>query len=221
MKLTVGGDRFLVVRGKGEPNVRGFPPLPPGFNGWLYLNEESPNVLYYFNYLGKRVPFCGNATRALGYLLAGGKDSEVEVWAAGPKRVLVRGREVGIVLRLKVSVRGEHSVVLMEGVKHVVLPVSGIREFPLRELYLSLVKGGMPYHVNAYERVGEHLFVRTWEYGYPSEPLGCATGTLSSAADFILRKGVREVKTLVRSGDEGLITGDGETFTMWHRLSFL
>ncbi|GEM_PF-1119251 len=218
MRLAVGGDRFLIVRGRGEPDVRSFPPLPGGFNGWLYVREEHPNVLYYFNYMGERVPFCGNATRILGYLLAGGGDSEVEVWASGPKRVLVRGREVGIVLRPNVMPRGDHSVVVMDGVRHVVFPVSGARDYPLRSLYLSVVKGGMPYHVNIYEYLGGYLFVRTWEYGYPYEPLGCATGTLSSAADFILRRGFREVRTMVRSGDEGLITGDGDTFTMWHTV---
>ncbi len=219
MRLSVGGDRFLIVRGEGEPDVGGFPTLPEGFNGWLYLNEERPNELYYFNYMGRRVPFCGNATRILGYLLANGRDAEVEVWASGPKRVLVRGREVGIVLRPNVAVRGDHSVVVMEGVRHIVFPVSKVRDYPLRNLYLSLTRGGgVPYHVNIYEYVEGYLFVRTWEYGYPYEPLGCATGTLSSAADFILRKGFREVRTLVRSGDVGLVTGDGDTFTMWHAV---
>ena len=220
MKVAIGGDRFLVVRGGGVPKLSEFPPLPEGFSGWIYV-REGERTLYYFNYLGRRVPFCGNATRVLGYLLLGGRDGEVEVDASGPKRVIVRGDRVGITLRLTVSLRGDHSLVSMEGVRHVVFPVEDVLGFPLREAYLSLVKGGMEYHLNAYSRIGDVLFVRTWEYGYPYEPMGCATGTLSAAADFILRRGLHRVRTLVRSGDEGEVSGDGENFTLWHRIETL
>ncbi len=219
MRVSIGGDRFLVVRGSGEPDPAHFPDLPEGFNGWVYIGEERPTELYYFNYLGDRVPFCGNATRVVGYLSLNGRNGEIVVDAHGPKVVKVRGDYVGITLDLAVNVRGDHSLVEMEGVKHLVVPVVGrMEDFPLREFYRATVKGGMPYHTNVYTLVGDSLFVRTWEYGYPEEPLGCATGTLSSAADFLLRHGLNRVKTVVRSGDVGMVSGDGRTFTMWHRI---
>ncbi|NPA80105.1 MAG: hypothetical protein GXO29_03535 [Thermotogae bacterium] len=218
MIARIGGDRFKVIRGRGRPDPSSFPPLPPEFNGWIYLDSEAPDRLHYFNYMGERVPFCGNATRVVGYLLLGGRDGETHVLASGPKRVRVRGEWVGIELPVRAALRADHAVMRMEGVEHFVMPVRNVLAYHLKALYDSVEKAGLRYHINIYEPVGDAIFVRTWEYGHPREALGCATGTLSSAAHFIITKGMHRVRTRVLSGDEGVVSGDGEIFILWNRL---
>ncbi len=216
MKIKIGGDRFLIFEGGGD-----FPPLPDGFSGWIAVSPKRPNRLNYYNYLGKPVPFCGNATRALAFYLLGGGGGEVDIEASGEKRVVVRGDFVGIDLRVGLDLRGEYSVVRMEGVEHVVLPVSGISDVNLREVYNGFVRGGLEFHVNVYEPVGEGILVRTWEYGYPEEAEGCATGSLSAACDHLLRNSLRETRVKVRSGDVGWVHGDGERCWLWNRVEVL
>ncbi|NPB03793.1 MAG: hypothetical protein GXO39_05200 [Thermotogae bacterium] len=216
MRVSIGGDTFLVLHGKGRPNPHAFPPLERRMSGWIYVDHHDPRRLYYFNYLKHLVPFCGNAARVLGYILLGGKNGSIEVYASGPKFVIVRDGKVGITLNLKVGILGDHTKVRMEGVEHLVFPVSGVQNYPLRALYISL--RSLKIHVNIYEKLGDHLFVRTWEYNYPNEPEGCATGTLAAASDYLLRNSLHRITTLVRSGDMGEVSGDGETFTLWHRI---
>jgi hypothetical protein len=53
MRFRIGGDTFVVVKNEEEIDLKF-----RGISGWIVEDEER---LIYINYLGKKVPFCGNA----------------------------------------------------------------------------------------------------------------------------------------------------------------
>ncbi len=170
--------------------------------------------LVYINYLGNRVEFCGNAARVVGYLNAVKRGMrEYRVYASGYKNVLVKGNTVGIELEVDIRNFGEFSLVGMEGVKHLVFPGRFSPEY-LKVLSEGIQKVWENAHFNIYTYTNGCLFVRTWEYGYTYEPGGCATGTLASGADFIMRSGAYTVNVITLSGDKGRVYLKGSKFVL-------
>jgi len=205
MRVKIGGDSFIVVKSEEEIdlNLR-------GISGWIVEDEEN---LIYINYLGKRVPFCGNATRVVGFLNMMKKNlREYVVWAEGQKRVFLNGRMVGIELEVEYRNFGEFSTVHMEGVKHMVFPSGNVNFKPFLE--------NSDYHINFYRAFGDVLFVRTWEQGHPFEAWGCATGSLSAGIDYITRKGFYKVFVKTLSGDWGKVSMTKRGFLLENPIEY-
>jgi hypothetical protein len=205
MRFGIGGDRFILVRDESEIDLG-----VKGISGWIVEDEER---LIYINYLGKRVPFCGNATRVVGFINMIKKNlKDYVVWAEGPKRVFLNGNLVGIELEAEYRNFGEFSTVRMEGVKHMVFPSGNVNFKPFLE--------NSDYHINFYRQFGEILFVRTWEQNHPSEALGCATGSLSAGIDHIMRKGVHSVFVKTLSGDWGRVSMTRDGFCLENPIEY-
>ncbi len=205
MKFKIGGDSFIVVKSEDEidPDFR-------GISGWIVEDDER---LIYINYLGKRVPFCGNATRVVGFINMLKKNlKEYVVWAEGPKRVFLNGNLVGIEIEIEYKNFGEFSTVHMEGVKHMVLPSENVNFKPFLEI--------SDYHINFYRKFGDFIFVRTWEQGHPSEAWGCATGSLSSGIDYIMRRGIHRVLVKTLSGDWGRVSTTPRGFSLENPIEY-
>ncbi len=206
MIAFIGGDRFILVNSEKEISLN-----RENISGWIVLH---PKELIYINYMGKRVPFCGNAARVIGYLNASKRGlKEYIIDAKGPKKVIINGKSVGIEIPVIYKNFGEFSLVEMEGVKHIVFR-KRTKDLPLKPLAESIQKVWNDIHFNVYEYIGGKIFVRTWEYGYIYEPGGCATGTLACGVDYILRTSRSEIKTSTLSGDEGRVYVRGDSFVL-------
>lgn len=205
MRFRIGGDTFVVVKSEEEIDLK-----VRGISGWIVEDEER---LIYINYLGKKVPFCGNATRVVGFLNMMRKNlRDYVVWAEGPKKVYLNGNMVGIELEVEYRNFGEFSTVHMEGVKHMVFPSENPNFKPFLE--------NSDYHINFYKPFGGIIFVRTWEQGHPSEALGCATGSLSAGIDYIMRKSFHTVFVKTLSGDWGRVSISGKGFTLENPIEY-
>ncbi len=157
----------------------------------------------YINYLGRRVPFCGHATRALAWLAVRrglARGPEVRFWAWGKEWVAeVRDRWVWLDLGEVPSVASGGEIFLVESpVKHGVVFVRRLWNADLEALKEKL--GAPPLNLNFAEVVGEELWVRTLEHGYPEEPLSCGTGAAAAAAVFLKERGFEEVRVITRGG---------------------
>jgi len=206
MIASIGGDKFIIVNSEEEISLN-----RKDISGWIVLH---PKELIYINYMGNRVPFCGNATRVLGYLNASKYAlKEYIIDAKGPKKVIINGRSVGIEIEVIYKNFGEFSLVEMEGVKHIVFRKK-TKDLPLKPFAESIQKVWKDIHFNVYEYISGKIFVRTWEYGYIYEPGGCATGTLACGIDHILRTGKNEIETITLSGDEGRVYIKGNSFVL-------
>ncbi len=212
MIVEIGGDRFEVVESEDKIDLS-----KRGLSGWIVLHPEE---LIYINYLGKRVSFCGNATRVVGYINAKSRGlNEYTVYANGPKRVFINGDIVGIEVDVDYKNFGEFSVVKLEGVSHIVFYKKN-GDLPIKVLAKGLQKSLEGYHINYYYNYENKLFVRTWEYGYIYEPGGCATGGLSCGVDWIMRKGLICVVIKTLSGDYGRVFIKGEKFVLENKIFF-
>ncbi len=174
-------------------------------------DEEYPFRFLYINYMGKQVPFCGHAGRALPFfakLLGIVEGREIEyITPIGPKRAIIMEEEewkalVGMDMGEFFVSPMEEGFLVDVGVKHFVRGQNEIETFPLKEEALRFFEKHPSIHYNIFEEISAgKIKVRTWEYGYPHEPLSCATGSLSSAIAYSRITGHREVEVIPRSGE--------------------
>jgi|GEM_PF-1685951 len=179
-------------------------------------SRESDFTFTYYNYMGERVPFCGNAARALpvfARMIGIAKDNEIRFSAAGrfyTARVEKQGAWVNLgglrefVPASTRDVLGGRPWALVDiGVRHAVVFTFNLSEkdiFQVRDDLARFFK--LPEaHMNFAEVTGPgRIFVRTLEHGYPAEPLSCATGAAAAALVHAISHGAGEVEADTRGG---------------------
>ncbi len=186
-------------------------------------DRDYPFRFLYINYLGKRVPFCGHAGRALPFFakltgLVRGKEIEY-ISPIGPRKAIIIQEEqwkalVGIDMgKFHISPM-EDGFLVNVGVKHFVVGENEIATFPLREEAMKFFEKHPNIHFNIFEEISRgKIMVRTWEYDYPHEPMSCATGSLASAIAYHRITGYREIEVVPRSGESLFVEiEDGSAF---------
>lgn len=171
----------------------------------------------YYNYMGKPVPFCGNAARALPFFarIVGLIEKDETRFSAGGMTYTARVEKRGAWLSLgglrdfvppsTQDVLGGRPWALVDiGVLHAV-----VFTFDLSEKDITQVRDEMARffklpktHLNFAEVTSpDRIFVRTLEYGYPTEPLSCATGSVAAALVHAVNTGIGEVEVVTRGGN--------------------
>ena len=169
-------------------------PLPAGGYDFAFT---------YYNYMGDPVPFCGNAARALPFFARkmGLVDSDEVRFLANDRAYAARVGPDGVWLDLgglNFLEPGEVTVV-DAGVRHGVVFVENLEAADILALRERL--GSPPFHLNFAEVLSPGMiFVRTLEFGYPEEPLSCATGAISASLVHARENGLREVKIITKGG---------------------
>jgi len=174
-------------------------------------DKEYPFRFLYINYLGKEVPFCGHAGRALPYfarIIGMVSGNEIEyISPIGPKKAIILQEEgwkalVGLDMG-KFDIRPlDKGFVVDVGVQHFVRGTNDIDSFPLRNEAYRFFEKHPGIHFNIFEEISRgKIKVRTWEYGYPQEPLSCATGSLSAALTYSKITGRKKVEVVPLSGE--------------------
>lgn len=218
---TCAGSRFLKLHAAGNDFIAP-EELPPRLEEWAKgvcrrrLGVGADGVIYplphpeldfeflYINYLGKRVPFCGHATRALAWLAVErglAKGPRVRFWAWGKAwEARVQGRWVELSLGEpgELSKRGE-VYFLKDPVEHAVVFVQGLWNLNLWELRREL--GEPSVNLNFAEEQEGKLLVRTLEHGYPEEPLSCGTGAAAAGLVYLRLFRKNEVRVITKGGE--------------------
>ncbi len=195
-------------------------------------DEKYPFHFLYINYMGKQVPFCGHAGRALPFFakiigMVEGREIEY-ITPIGPKKAIILEEDgwkalVGLDMgKFHVSPMDDGLLVDV-GVKHFVRGQNEIEVFPLKEEALRFFEEHPSIHYNVFEEItAGKIKVRTWEYGYPEEPLSCATGSLSAAIAYFEITGYREIEVVPRSGESLFveIRDDSAFFSGWVKVVY-
>jgi len=221
-KLQASGNDFVAIRwedliqlGRPEEVARRVSRrhLSVGADGLISPapDKDYPFRFLYINYLGKEVPFCGHAGRALPYyarILGLAKGPEITYMSPiGPKKAIILQEEnwkalVGMDMGGFQITKLDRGYVVDVGVQHFVMEVKDIDTYPLRDEALRFFEKHPGIHFNVFEAVRHgKIKVRTWEYGYPEEPLSCATGSLSAAIAYSHLTGKKEVEVIPLSNE--------------------
>jgi len=165
------------------------------------LNEKTLEFAYY-NYMGNRVPFCGNAIRALPWFARKAgliETDEPVVMASGREyRVFLREHEAGVELEFKLLGPQKGVERLNIGVEHGVVFTEGLETRDIKALKARL--GNPEMNLNFAQEIPKGLMVRSLEQGYPEEPLSCATGAASAGVLYCLKKGLSRVDITTKGG---------------------
>ena len=225
------GDRARWVRGVCRRGVS------VGADGVLVVAPEGADRIRvtFFNPDGGEA-FCGNGSRcAARFARTRGlttADSMILATSIGDVPAVVTGRVVSLTLpapedRGEVALTGPggsfRARFVVAGVPHVVVPVSGLTEYPVERVAPELRRhpalGPDGANVNFVETdAAGRIHVRTFERGVESETLACGTGAVAVAC--AARRGAGATVTVVpRSGLPLSVTLSGATGPGFARLT--
>ncbi len=242
-KLQASGNDFVAMEwdkllrlGKPEEVARRISRrhLSVGADGLIspVPDDDYPFRFLYINYMGKEVPFCGHAGRALPYfarIIGMVHGNEIQyISPIGPRKAIILQEDnwkalVGMDMGPFDIVPLENGQVVNVGVQHFVISTSDIDLFPLKEKALQFFEKHPGIHFNIFEEIERgRIRVRTWEYGYPEEPLSCATGSLAAAIAYSRISGIKEVEVVPRSGESLFVEIKNGTafFSGWVKAVF-
>lgn len=203
--VSVGADGVLVVSPDGRGRVR-----------VVFVNPDGGEA------------FCGNGSRcAARYALTRGlveTASMTLATAAGDVPATVAGGQVRLSLpppvdrgELALSVAGEtfRGRVVLAGVPHLIITVSGLAGYPLDRVGPALRRhpslGTEGANINLVERDAEgRVHVRTFERGVENETLACGTGAVAAAFAARLAGAGETIVVVPRSGLPLAVTLAGE-----------
>jgi len=238
-KVEGAGNDFLLGVGAWAERLAGQPELVVrlcdrrhgvGGDGVLALWADGTNRvrLVYRNADGGEVGFCANGTRCAARagveLLGCPPRLEVATgWGVIPAEV--DGAEVALELPPPSPALRQPTIsppvglsdlhLLEVGVPHLVAAAEALEEIDISQVAPALRRhpslGPSGANVNLYAiGAGDEVTVRSWERGVEGETLSCGSGLVAVALRVMVRRGVRRVVCLPRSGDRLTVEALGE-----------
>ena len=242
VKIQASGNDFIAVKPEELENVGDLsdfvkkittPKLYVGADGLISPLPDNDYAFrfFYMNYLGREVPFCGHAGRALPLFakkmgMAEGREitysSPIGVKTAVILEEKTYSASVGLDMGGYSIDKLEDGFIVDVGVKHFVRKVEDVDNYPLKERAFQFFERHPGIHFNVYQEMERgKIKVRTWEYDYTQEPLSCATGSISSAIAHGKEGGVKHVEVIPLSKEPLFVEiGKSVFFYGWVKMVF-